>query len=108
VLARSPVVANFESTFIKICVLTFWVGREGSGGSGSAAMDLEEEEEEESEDGRSGRSADEHGNDLPEGWALGQSGGRKKVAFVWNHFLKLETKVGNKFQVHKVMWVPGA
>jgi hypothetical protein len=66
-------------------------------------MDLEEEEEE-SEDGR---SADEHGNDLPEGWALGQSG-RKKVAFVWNHFLKLETKVGNKFQVYKVMWVPGA
>jgi hypothetical protein len=97
--ARSPVVATFESAFINICVLTFWVGREGSGSD--SAMDLEEEESQD------GPSADEHGDGLPEGWALGQAG-RKKLAYVWSYFLKKEAMIGNKPQVVEVMWVPGA
>ena len=100
--ARSPVVATFESAFINICVLTFWVGREGSGSD--SAMDLEEEESQD------GPSADEHGDGLPEGWAfahLGQTG-RKKLAYVWNYFLKKEAMIGNKPQVIEVKWVPGA
>jgi len=100
--ARSPVVATFESAFINICVLTFWVGREGSGSD--SAMDLEEEESQD------GPSADEHGDGLPEGWALAHLGqtGRKKLAYVWPYFLKKEAMIGNKAQVIEVMWVPGA